>query len=49
MAKSRKKGPAPNTGKPAKKQKSVSRILYTIFAIFMALLMVVPYVLSLFQ
>lgn len=49
MAKSKKKGPAPNTGKPTKKKKSVSQILFSIFAVFMVLLMVVPYILSLFQ
>jgi len=49
MAKSNKKGPAPNTGKPARKKKSISQILFSIFAVFMVLLMVVPYILSLFQ
>ena len=49
MAQKKKKGPAPKTGKPTKKKKSVNQILFSIFAVFMVLLMIVPYILGLFK
>ena len=49
MAQKKKKGPAPNTGKPQKKKKSLNQVLFSIFAVFMVLLMIVPYILGLFK
>ena len=49
MAQKKKKGPAPRSKEPVKKKKSISQILFSIFAIFMVLLMIGPYLLSLFQ
>lgn len=49
MAKKKKKGPAPRTKEPVKKKKSLNQVAFSIFAVFMVLLMVVPYILSLFQ
>ncbi len=48
MAKNKKKGPAPNKKQP-KRRRSTSQILFAIFAVFMVLLMIVPYILSIFQ
>lgn len=49
MAQKKKKGPAPRSKEPVKKKKSLNQILFSIFAVFMVLLMVGPYLLSLFQ
>jgi len=50
MAKKKKKGPAPRVkDEPKKKKKSLSQIAFSIFAVFMVILMVGPYILSLFQ
>jgi len=49
MAQKKKKGPAPRTSEPVKKKKSLNQVLFSVFAVFMVLLMVVPYILSLFQ
>lgn len=49
MAKKKKKGPAPRSKEPVKKKKSLNQVLFSVFAVFMVLLMVVPYILSLFQ
>lgn len=44
----KKKGTSPQ-GKKPKRRKSTSQILFAIFAVFMVLLMIVPYILSIFQ
>jgi hypothetical protein len=49
MAQKKKKGPPPRSKEPVKKKRSLNQILFSIFAIFMVLLMVGPYLLSLFQ
>ena len=49
MAKKKKKGPAPRTKEPVKKKKSLNQVLFSIFAVFMVLLMIVPYLINLIQ
>jgi hypothetical protein len=49
MAQKKKKGPAPRSKEPVKKRKSLNQILFSVFAVFMVLLMVIPYLLRLFQ
>ncbi|MBN2043573.1 MAG: hypothetical protein JW757_01030 [Anaerolineales bacterium] len=49
MAQKKKKGSAPRSKEPVKRKKSLNQILFSVFAVFMVLLMVVPYLLSLLQ
>lgn len=48
MAKKKKKGPAPQQKTPTRKR-STNQIVFSVVAIFMVLLMVIPLLLGLFQ
>ena len=49
MAQNKKKGPAPQKKTTVKHKKSTNQIIFSIIAVFMVLLMIVPYLTSLFN